>query len=161
MRLTLRSERCYALVAIRAETSSKSPETLSVASGGARASSPVGLPGPGTRLSLPGAAAGQPCPLPEVVQTRAPPAPEPGRRSAPRRPRRPGRGRGGRLGADRRPPRRGPGPRRGGGRRALRPSARPPTPPAVAPGAGQDPPAYRRRGLDTPGAAAFQLPAPS
>lgn len=146
-------------MAIRAETSSKSPEPLSVASGGARASSPVGLPGPSTRLSLPGAAAGRPCPFPEVVQTRAPPAPEPGRRSAPRRPRRPGRGRGGRLGADRRPSRCGPGSRRG--RRALRPPARPPAPPAFAPGAGQDPPAYRQRGLDTPGAAAFQLPAPS
>ncbi|XP_055276559.1 basic proline-rich protein-like [Moschus berezovskii] len=111
-------------VAIRAETSSKSPKPNSVASGGARASSPVGLPGPGTRLSLTGAAAGRPCPLPGVVQTRAPPAPEPGRRSAPRRPRRPGRGRGGRLGADRRPPRCGPGPR--GGRRACGPQPDPP-----------------------------------
>lgn len=100
------------------------------------------LPGPSTRLSLPGAAAGRPAPSPEVVQARAPPAPEPGRR-APRGPRRPGRGRGGKT-------RRGPQavpvrPRLP--ERAARPAAPSPTPapPAFAPGP-VGTPAYRRRG---------------
>lgn len=144
-------------MAIRAETSSKSPGAPLRWLGGARLQ-PSGSPGsqhaPGHCL---GAAAGRPCPFPEVVRPR-PAGPEPGRRSAPAdASARPGRGRG----ETRRGPQavlvRAPAPGEGGAPRGPQPD------PPPRPRSPREPVRTcfrrtRRRGLDTPGAGLLPTP---